>query len=258
VLHLGYVEQRLFPGLYHGAACLVFPSLYEGFGIPLVEAMASGCAVACSDVCSIPEVVGDAALIFDPRKPDSIADHLEQILRNDDLRQMLVEKGRQQAATFSWEIAARETLAIFEKVREQKVARATGYIPPQDIVEGFYADGWAGPAMLVRRVELSRWRTMVLEGETSGNCSPMQIRVYADRDLIAELQIANPSVFSRKIELPPANPASPLVDLRILASGHFVPRKIGLNEDTRRLSYRVNTMILLDAEGNSMSFHGRQ
>jgi len=258
VLHIGYVEQRLFPGLYHGAACLVFPSLYEGFGIPLVEAMASGCAVACSNVCSIPEVVGDAAITFDPRKPDAIADSLEQILRNDGVRQQLVEKGRHQAASFSWEISARETLAVFEKVREQRVPRPVGYIPPQDIVEGLYADGWAGPGVLVRRVELSRWRTMVLEGETSGNCSPMQIRVCANRDLIAELQIANPSAFSRKIELPPADPNSPLVDLQILASGHFVPRKVGLNEDTRCLSFRVHNLMLLDAVGNTMSFHGKQ
>jgi len=258
VIHLGYVEHRLFPGLYHGAACLVFPSLYEGFGIPLVEAMASGCAVACSNVCSIPEVVGDAARLFDPRKPDSIADALEQILCDDSLRRQLIEKGRRQAASFSWDIAAKETLAVFEKARGQKVARPAGYMPPQDIVEGLYADGWAGPGMLIRRVELSRWRTMLLEGETSGNCSPMQIRIQANRDLVAELELADPGAFCRKIELPPGGPDSNLVDLKIVASGHFVPKKIGLNEDTRRLSYQIKNLTLLDAEGNTMSFQGRQ
>jgi hypothetical protein len=256
--HLDYVDRRFFPGLYFGAACLVFPSLFEGFGIPLVEAMACGCPVASSSVCSIPEVVGEAAVLFDPRIPDSIADALEVVFRNESLRQQLIEKGLRQAALFSWEKAAKETLAVFERVREQRVPRPGGYIPPQDIVEGFNADGWAGPAMLVRRVELSRWRTMVLEGETSGNCSPMQIRVCADRDLVVELEIANPSAFSRKIELPPANPGSPLADLQILARSHFVPRKIGLNKDTRQLSFRVHNLMLLDAEGNTMSFHGKQ
>jgi len=256
--HLDYVDRRFFPGLYFGAACLVFPSLFEGFGIPLVEAMACGCPVASSNVCSIPEVVGEAAVLFDPRSPDSIADALEAVLRNESLRQQLVKKGLRQATLFSWEKAARETLAVFEKVCGQRVPRPAGYIPPQDIVEGFYADGWAGPKMLIRRVELSRWRTMVLEGETSCNCSPMQIRVCANREAIAELQIATPSTFNQKIALPPASPDSPLADLQILTSGHFVPRKIGLNEDTRRLSFRVHNLMLIDAVGNTMSFHGKQ
>ena len=258
VIHLGYVESRLFPGLYHGAACLVFPSLYEGFGIPLVEAMASGCAVACSNVCSIPEVVGDAACLFDPRKPDSIADALERILSSESLRRQLIEKGLRQAASFSWEIAAKETLAVFEKALSRKVSRPGVYRPPQDIIEGFFADGWAGPSMLIRRVELSRWRTLLLEGEVSGNCSPIRIKIQTDRDLITELKLENPGSFSRHIKLPSPGPDANLADLRIVASGSFVPKKIGLNQDTRRLSYRIMTLSLLDSEANSMSFQGKQ
>ncbi len=257
VRHLGYVEQDIFPGLYHGAACLVFPSLYEGFGIPLVEAMASGCAVACSNICSIPEVVGEAALLFDPRKPDMIADRLEQMLRDGALRRQLIEKGLLQAAAFSWENAARQTLTLFENVRSQKASPVSENVPPQDVVEGLYADGWAGPAVLIRKVEISRWRALMLQGEASTHCTPLKIRILADRQLIRELQIVNPGAFSQKIDLPPVASRPKLPDIRILADGHFVPKQIRLNSDTRRLSFKVQTLALLDASGKAMALQGR-
>ena len=80
VRYLGYVPADDLPGLYRGAALLLFPSLFEGFGIPLVEAMTLGCPIAAANTTSIPEVVGDAALLFDPRQPDSIASACFQLL----------------------------------------------------------------------------------------------------------------------------------------------------------------------------------
>jgi len=76
--------------------------------------MATGCAVACGDVCSIPEVVGNAAMMFDPRNPDSIADTIEPILRDPEVGERLVKEGRSRATLFSWEKAARKTLEILE------------------------------------------------------------------------------------------------------------------------------------------------
>jgi hypothetical protein len=258
VKHLDYVDQRFFPGLYAGAACLVFPSLFEGFGIPLVEAMACGCSVVCSDTCSMPEVVGDAAVLFDPRNPDLIADALEQLLRNESLRQQLIAKGLRRASLFSWRKTAEQTLEVFEAVRRQGKVRSAAYVPPQEAVEGFLADGWAGPRMLVRRVELSRWRKLILEGEISGNCCPLTIQVQGGRELIDKFETANPGAFSREIELPQRTVQSPLIDLQISADRHFVPQKIGLNKDTRRLSYQLRKLVLVDGEGNTMSFHGTQ
>jgi len=84
----------------------VFPSLFEGFGIPLLEAMAAGTPVCAANVSSIPEVVGDAALLFDPRNADDIARQLERLLHDTSLRQQLVARGRQQAQLFSWDDAA--------------------------------------------------------------------------------------------------------------------------------------------------------
>jgi glycosyltransferase involved in cell wall biosynthesis len=106
VILTGFVENRLLPELYAAAEVFVFPSLFEGFGIPLLEAMAAGTPVCAANVSSIPEVVGDAALLFDPRNADDIARQLERLLHDTSLRQQLVARGRQQAQLFSWDDAA--------------------------------------------------------------------------------------------------------------------------------------------------------
>ena len=102
----GFVDAQLLPPLYAAADLFVFPSLFEGFGIPLLEAMATGTAVCAANVSSIPEVVGDAALLFDPREPDDIARQLERLLHDSALRQQLVARGRQRALQFTWDDAA--------------------------------------------------------------------------------------------------------------------------------------------------------
>ena len=255
VRHLGFMDAALFPGLYYGAACLVFPSLYEGFGIPLVEAMSCGCAVAGSNVCSIPEVAGRGALLFDPRNPDSIADALEQVLCSESVRLQLVEEGRTQAARFSWETAARETLALFETVKTGRAPRMP-FGPPQDVVEGFHADGWAGPEILLRNVELSRWRTLLVEGAVSVHCCPLNIQFTVDRQVIRELKIKNPGVLSHRFDIPKAETNS-LADIRLVADRHFVPRRTGISRDTRRLSFQIHKLALIDSEGTAMVLRGR-
>jgi glycosyltransferase involved in cell wall biosynthesis len=117
---LGYVEEPDMPLLYQGASCLVFPSLFEGFGLPLLEAMASDCPVICSRVASIPEVVGEAALLFDPHDPEEIADAMHRILTDEELRHSLVRAGRDRCSRFSWERTARETLKVLEEAALQE------------------------------------------------------------------------------------------------------------------------------------------
>ena len=106
VIVTGFVESHLLPKLYAAADLFVFPSLFEGFGIPLLEAMVSGTPVCAANVASIPEVVGDAALLFDPREPADIARQVDRLLSDSDLRQQLVDRGLQQAHRFSWDDAA--------------------------------------------------------------------------------------------------------------------------------------------------------
>ena len=109
VRFVGPVADDDLPALYSGARCFVFPSLYEGFGLPLLEAMACGTPVACSNVSSLPEVASDAALLFDPLDVESMADALARLLRDADLRADLRERGLRRAPQFNWEFTARLT-----------------------------------------------------------------------------------------------------------------------------------------------------
>jgi len=104
-----------FEGLYRAAACMVFPSLYEGFGLPVLEAMARGVPVACSNRSSLPEVAGDAALLFDPEDVEAIRAATERLLVDRDLAERLSEAGRERAARFSWERTADLTVASYRR-----------------------------------------------------------------------------------------------------------------------------------------------
>ena len=112
---LGPISELDLPSFYGAASLFVFPSLYEGFGLPVIEAMACGAPVACSNVSSLPEVVGDCALLFDPHETASIAGAISRALGDEALRKDLRERGLARAATFSWERTARETLAIYRR-----------------------------------------------------------------------------------------------------------------------------------------------
>jgi glycosyltransferase involved in cell wall biosynthesis len=112
----GYVDDDHLPALYAGADLFVFPSLYEGFGLPVLEAMASGTPVVTSNTSSLPEVAGDAALMVDPTCVEALAEAMQRVLSDENFRAALRQRGLQRAAGFSWERTARETVAVYEKV----------------------------------------------------------------------------------------------------------------------------------------------
>lgn len=118
VRFLGFVPFDTLRNFFEAAEAFVFPSLYEGFGLPPLEAMASGTPVITSGVSSLPEVVGDAAVLVNPHNVFDIARGIKEVLLDDKLRQTLIERGREQAARFSWERAAREVLEIYREVAE--------------------------------------------------------------------------------------------------------------------------------------------
>jgi len=116
VFTTGYVDDESLACLYSNARALVFPSLYEGFGLPVLEAMACGCPVICSNTASLPEVAGDAALLVDPHDVEGLADAIDRVMEDSALRNDLIRKGFRRAAHFSWEKTARETLAVFRSI----------------------------------------------------------------------------------------------------------------------------------------------
>jgi glycosyltransferase involved in cell wall biosynthesis len=121
---LGIAERVRFPAwvtddeleaLYASATCFVLPSLIEGFGLPVLEAMARGVPVACSDRPALPEVVGDAALLFDPTDQTAVTDAVRRLLLDEGLRQSLAARGFERARLFTWRRAAEETIASYRR-----------------------------------------------------------------------------------------------------------------------------------------------
>jgi glycosyltransferase involved in cell wall biosynthesis len=115
VILTGYVSDQDKAALMAGAVALVYPSLYEGFGLPVVEALASGTPVLTSDVSALPEVAGDAALLIDPGDVESIADGLRRLSGDEALRKRLAEAGPPRAARFRWDESARRTAAALRR-----------------------------------------------------------------------------------------------------------------------------------------------
>jgi glycosyltransferase involved in cell wall biosynthesis len=106
VAFAGYISDLEKAVLLRAARVYVLPSLYEGFGFPVLEANAAGVPIACSNTSSLPEVAGDAALMFDPTKVDDIAGAIEQLMTDDGLRERLIDAGHANLARFSWEACA--------------------------------------------------------------------------------------------------------------------------------------------------------
>jgi glycosyltransferase involved in cell wall biosynthesis len=106
------------PALYEGAAALIFPSVFEGFGLPLLEAMWCDCPIVCSNTTSLPEIAGDAALLIDPHSPEAIAEAMYTVLTDEALRRVLIARGRRRVREFSWRKFTAKVLQTLHTVRE--------------------------------------------------------------------------------------------------------------------------------------------
>lgn len=120
VKFLDSVTDEELSSFYKNAVCFCLPSLYEGFGLPVLEAMQYGCPVATSNVSSLPEAGGDACLYFDPENTEDIAKTLNSLIADKELREKLVKKGYEQVKKFSWEKAAKETLSVLQDLGSKK------------------------------------------------------------------------------------------------------------------------------------------
>ncbi|MBI4252781.1 glycosyltransferase family 4 protein [Candidatus Uhrbacteria bacterium] len=115
IRHLGWISEMEKNALLQAAVAFVFPSLYEGFGMVILEAQSRGVPVICSNTTSLPEVAGRGAYGIDPNDPESVAAGVSAVLQDSELRHTLVMRGRENAKNFSWDRAARETLEVFEQ-----------------------------------------------------------------------------------------------------------------------------------------------
>lgn len=120
VIFTGYVADEALPLWYNAAELLVFPSLYEGFGLPVVEAMACGTPVIAANSSSIPEAVGEAGLLFSPNDEQSLAKQMTAVLNNPDLQDKLRQQGLHHAQAFSWKRAGRETAVVYRRALLEK------------------------------------------------------------------------------------------------------------------------------------------
>jgi glycosyltransferase involved in cell wall biosynthesis len=127
IAKLGLGDRIVLPGrhphgelplFYSGADVFAFPTLSEGFGLPPLEAMACGTPVVASNVTSVPEVLGDAALMFDPSRPEEIAESILKTLTDDDLRNELVRRGKANSAKYSWVETARHIVSAYETIHQ--------------------------------------------------------------------------------------------------------------------------------------------
>jgi len=116
VIFTDYVPDDDLPVLIAGAKAYVLPSLWEGFGLPVIEAQACGVTVVVSSISSLPEIVGDSGILADPKSVESISNGLKKVLMDDKLRSELVKKGFANIKRFSWQTCAQQTLDVLEKV----------------------------------------------------------------------------------------------------------------------------------------------
>ncbi|HMG76509.1 MAG TPA: glycosyltransferase family 1 protein [Pyrinomonadaceae bacterium] len=120
LLFTGYVAERDLPGLYSGAICFVYPSYFEGFGLPVVEAMQCGVPVIAGNRTSLPEVVGEAGLLFDPFDTQALVKALTQVIDDSEYRAVLRSKGLERARNFNWKTTAQLTLGVYERAATRK------------------------------------------------------------------------------------------------------------------------------------------
>jgi glycosyltransferase involved in cell wall biosynthesis len=229
ILFLGFLNEEELTAVWQGCQCLIFPSLYEGFGIPTLEAMKFGKPVLSSNAASLPEVGGDAVIYFDPRKPDEIASCLAKISGNQLLVEQLVKKGFQRLELFDGKEIAYQYLSIFEKeALNQKTLVKT-------MISGIYDDGWSAPEFHISIEPGLSGRTLEIFFETPEfyptSKATIKLRAKHRKASYSCLRGASQKVIW------PLLTTGEVVTVQISPS--FQPSKLNLNSDQRRLGLMV-------------------
>jgi hypothetical protein len=226
---MGYLPENELASIWNGSYALIFPSLFEGFGIPLVEAMMFNKPIITSNATSLPEVAGEAALYFNPKKPDEIVDCLVRLLEDRTLYDSLVAKGQVQLKKFDFEKMVDGYLSVLHKATRQG--------PIVDFVEasGVYSDGWAGPSIRISFNESKDDRLFEMSASLPDwhPSSTSKIRLVRSDGKSENFVLRKNKKLVIKEQLPKAE-GSWTMDI----SGGFVPN----GDDARTLTIMINDM----------------
>lgn len=252
---LDYVDKEDLPGLYKNAKALVFPSLFEGFGIPLLEAMATGCPIIASNSTSIPEVGGDAAYLFDPKNPQSICDAMQKIVDDDVLREELIRNGKNRVPKYSYDKVARMHLDLFTIACAKVKSAKTAYLN-QEKVEfcGLYSDGWIS-RMEFRYHGPKKFRSarMDLIGGLPVRY-PQKITVILNKKKKIRIMIPTLGKYSFEFEFPESEEEDTEYLIEIVPEKLYVPKKLAINDDEREIAVILDSLILIDNTATSTQF----
>ena len=240
ILFPGYLPNAELAALMADSNGVVFPSLYEGFGLPVIEAMAAGVPVACSNTTSLPEVAAEAAILFDPRVPTQIAQAMISLVDNDALRARLIQAGLQRAAEFSdTERMAREYWDLFQYALSNEKY--------ENLLTGTYADGWAGPRMSIQVAPEANTQTLELEFSAPEWLpqSPITIQTTLRGNPQGDplvLQRGTSAVLSLALEAVGGC-------YEVVFTPTFVPAQSGHGDDQRELSVILQRCGIVRADG---------
>jgi glycosyltransferase involved in cell wall biosynthesis len=243
VLFPGYLSNATIAPIIANSSGVVFPSLYEGFGLPVIEAMSLGVPVACSNTTSLPEVAADAAIFFDPRIPMQIARSILALVGDQALRDRLIEAGRQRATEFAdSERMAREYWDLFQF--------AVANHRREDMLTGVYDDGWIGPSLYIQVAPSSTAQSIELELSAPEWLPPAKTRVQASHSgtpQVAQMEIVrgSNSTWSIPVERQGAS-------YFVRVSPTFIPAESGLGFDSRELSLILGRCRIRRNDGPSV------
>jgi hypothetical protein len=243
VLFPGYLANAELLALVTNSAGMIFPSLYEGFGLPVIEAMATGVPVACSNVTSLPEVAGDAAILFDPRVPDDIARAMIALAHDKDLTARLVRAGDLRAAQFSdSKLMAEQYWEAFQ--------HAAGLEYRSNLLVGVHPDGWAGPNPKVQVSASTQARTLDFEIALPGwaPVSKMTMLIRQGSEKKSKINLLRGRNGKVSVPLPLAGG---FFDIELSPS--FVPALTGAGDDRRELSVILVKCEVVHADGQRIS-----
>jgi glycosyltransferase involved in cell wall biosynthesis len=237
---LGFLPQAQLEVVWYACDFLIFPSLYEGFGIPVLEAMSIGKPVLCSNTTSLPEVAGEAALYFDPRKPDDMVKCIERMTGDPHLKKELAEKGLAHATNFSHEKMRDTYTAIFASALQGSFS-SVGY------VSGIYNDGWIGEGMTINCGPGSGNRTLEVQVSAPSWLPSVKVRLRLrdDRRVVKKVTLRRGSEVTVSRAL-----SEHAGRFTLTVAPTFRPSECNIGEDGRILGVKCKGCWIVHADQN--------